>query len=181
MDLEDRNEKILKGVFFVLVLIFLVEIGYFIYLNFKKSKEETFINTVEQQEISSPTPTSIQRNGVQAVNNNTLENLKNLNQGIVKSLISQGIYEGEIIELVPLTSDGKIKIRIQGENNETNSFYFYQEEKPKIIITKIIIKKNGQVASFDDLKIGDKIKIKEELDLLQNTENNLIKFEIEVL
>lgn len=176
MDLEDRNEKILKGVFFVLVLIFLVEIGYFIYLNFKKSKEETFINTVEQQEISSPTPTSIQRNGVQAVNNNTLENLKNLNQGIVKSLISQGIYEGEIIELVPLTSDGKIKIRIQGENNETNSFYFYQEEK-----SKIIIKKNGQVASFDDLKIGDKIKIKEELDLLQNTENNLIKFEIEVL
>lgn len=176
MEPEDKNEKILKGVFFVLILVFLVEIGYFIYLNFKKSKEEAFTNTFSQQETSSPTPTLFQRNGVQAVNDDTIKNLKNLNQGIVKSLTSQGVYEGEIIELVPLTSDDKIKIRIQGENNETNSFYFYQNEKPKITI-----KKNGETVSFDDLKIGDKIRIKEELDLLQNTENNLVKFEIEVL
>lgn len=174
--MEDKSEKILKGVFFVLVFVFLVEISYFIYLNFKKSKEETVINTINQQETSSFTPTTVQRNGIQAANNDTIENLKYLNKGIVKNLIFQGIYEGEIIELVPLTSDNKIKIRIQGENNETNSFYFYEDEK-----SKITIKKNAETVSFDDLKIGDKIKIKEELDLLQNTENNLIKFEIEIL
>lgn len=166
------SEKLLKGVFFILLLVLLGEIGYLFYTNSKiNSSSQKNITTNQPSPIISYTP---------AFKNETLNSLSYLKKSIIISSILENTYQGEIIELD--TQGGylekenfnfALKIRIKNKE-DTNSFYFNKDELSKIKVYN----QNKEEILINDIKVGDIVEIKHKLNLLEDLNNNLISFEI---
>lgn len=175
-----NSEKILKVVFFILVVVLITEIGYLFYSSNKKNQLNTIIPSTTPPPLVDVNEQQTKRDGIQALNDQTVENIKNLNKGVTKSSILENQFEGIIIEKTNTQQEINnnfsylLKLKIKGINDETNSFYFNKDELSKIRVKN----KNGQNLSISDLKNGDKVSIIQKMDLLKDLNNNLISFEI---
>lgn len=172
------QEKLLKIIFVILIIVLLGEIGYLVYNQFQlKNPSNNQINLTSQ---SLEKPNDIKIDPI--YNKETIESILNLNKNIIKSSYLINEYEGEIIDLNITGGYSKSAnfeyaffIRIKnGENS--NSFYFSKDELEKI---KIYNNKNQEL-TFEDLKIDQKVKIEDKKDLLVDIKNNTISFNIYV-
>ncbi|MFA5770291.1 MAG: hypothetical protein WC894_02240 [Patescibacteria group bacterium] len=180
--MNDSN-RILKIIFFVLLIVTVGELFYFFVYQPSKNNvvKKTSLTAINQL----PSPTSIATLPIedQAFNQDVLNNLLLLRKDIVKSSTIINEYQGTIIEIDlkenPLDgqTNRQLKIRIKSDLGNANSFYYNNDEIDKI---KVFNLNNGQKEqySLDKLIIGDKILVKTSYNLLKNNNNNLIEEEI---
>jgi len=169
------SNKILPAIFVILFFVLIGEVVY-LFLTSKNNQPQNISPSVVN--VTGNNKKETQRNGIQAVNDQTVENIKMFNKEVIRSSILENQFQGKIIEIKKEPQGQKVdfsyvlKIRIKG-NKETNSFYFNDQE-----VNKIKIKNENNYLSVDDLKVGDEIIINERLDLLKDINANLISLEI---
>jgi hypothetical protein len=172
------SSKILKVIFVVLFVVLLGEVGYFFY----SSRNQVTPSLTKEIE-TVPVPTVIKRNGKKAVDDRTIEQIKNFNSGVLKKSILQNTYSGKIIEIA--TNGNNLNnnihygfmIRLMGDNDETNTFYYNDEEVEKIKVLKVGSQKALTIA---DLKKEDSVVIDETLDMTQDLDHNLVSHTISI-
>lgn len=145
--------RILKILFGFLLLLTLVEAGYYLFvlknvsLNIDKNEVVLIKNKYDAEEINSY--------------------VNKLDKGSIKSVILINVYEGKVTELeknggsVPdnnKLNDYKVKLTITPLSGDAFSYYFKDVD---LLVTKINEIKDGiiKVLQFNDLQIGDKVKI----------------------
>jgi len=174
------SNKILKIVFVVLFLVVLGEVGYFFY--YSHNQIVPSVDTTKTK----ITPIPTQRNGKEAINNETIEEMKNYNAGILKKSILQNTSSGKIVEIATNGINPKnnihfaIKIKLVGDNDETNTFYYNDDEIKMIIINKTSDPINKNPLTINDLKEGDLITINEALDMTKDPDHNLVSNTISI-
>lgn len=164
------NYRIIKAVLISLIVITLIEISYYIYINFNQNP--TPISNSLKPEV---------RN--QGINNIALTSLRNINSDILTSSVLTNTYEGIIVDIV--SNEGilptvnfqyKLKLTLKGYNL-TNTFYYNEKD---LSILKVVEQYGGteKPIQINNLKINDKIIIKEIIDLIKDFESNLTELKI---
>lgn len=185
------SNKILVPVFVVLFFVLLAEFSYLFYFS-KKPGTSIRISLPGINNIT-PTPTPpqpIDKNGVQAITDDTLIHLSKhmsvAKQGVISSSVLKNHYEGTITQLGKSNNpetDYSLRIVFQGKNGVANGFLYSHDEIENKV--QIFQKKKGGLERTDinGLKAGNMISIDEELNLLVDDDLNnlLIKVTITVL
>lgn len=185
------SNKILIYVFVVLFFVLLAEFGYLFYFSKKpEARIQLSLFGINRITLTPIPPQPIDKNGVQAISENTLkylsEYLSVAKQGVISSSVLKNHYEGTIIELGKSKNpetDYSLKLIFKGKNGISNGFiYSHDEVENKIEIFQK--KKEGlEKIDVDSLKAGSMISLDEELNLLNDDDLNnlLIKVTITVL
>lgn len=175
------GNKILVAVFVILFTVFVGEVGYLLYTANQA--------TPKTNEVINPSPTPlVKRNGVQAVDNQTVETIKNLNAGILSQSLLENKYRGEIIEinLEEGTVNQKglpefkyaLEIGLRGEDEEANSFFYSESE---VALMTVHGSSGSAALELSNLKAGDSIEITEVWDLKKQIDHNIVSIDISVL
>lgn len=178
------SNKIIFVIFFILLIVTGIEIYFFFFSQVKTINKLSPITTTQTPLLISrtPSPAPIIAPSVknQAFNRDELSSLFPIKKGVVKSSTIISEFQGNIIEIdskggiVPIDKfKYKLKIRIKGGSEDTNTFYFSNNEVNKI---KVFYLNKDQKIPFalNKLNIGDKISLKTTSDLLKNIEDDCL-------
>lgn len=188
----DKRIKILYIIFFLLLIITVGEAGYYLYYTINKQSRSTGSYSTEpiQNDNLELNPTMIDerlRNPVQEVVESEdelalksslitgiLETSKFIRKDVLKSYIITAELEGKIDELrisspdqLRLYSDIPIFILvIKGDKGGKHQFALTQDTSTKVSTIKIINEK-GDLLDIDKLNLGDRIRVKVEMDITE--------------
>lgn len=185
--------KLFKIIFFLLILITIGEIGYYLYIQSIKveiTPKNDYANRIVIPQIGNalkngkePTPTINQN---QAINDQYLKTLRNLDKNLVVSSILTTKYQGQIITIDTkggiLPSNNfkyQIKLGIQAKDSK-NTFFFSDKELNLIKVVKNVDNKETSI-KIDGLAMGDNIFVEETVDATKDADTNLIGIKISKL
>ena len=179
------GNKILVAVFVVLLTVFVGEVGYLFYTA-KQAPSKTSESNV------SPSPTTpVKRNGIQAVDDQTVESIKNINSGILSESTLINKYEGQIIKFsleegtsarsgLPDFKYG-FEMGLKGKNEESNTFFYGESDIALMKVSSTAEDGTSQALTVQDLKVGDYIIITETWDLKKDVDHNILSISISIL
>lgn len=156
-----KNRKLLLFLFYILLVIVILEAVYLL-VSSRPKKLTNQANLPSQNSQVSPSP-----NQDFAINPRVLRYLQVLPANILLSSNLTNVYQGEILEInrkggiLPPAFQYQIKLTIKNNNSSTTPFYFNQNNLKRIKGTPI-----------SSLKVGDKIKLQETIDLREDFSDN---------
>ena len=135
------------------------------------------------QQISSPTKPQSPGVQTQALDNQVIDSLKKLKEGILTRSILINTYEGKVAEVntkggrLPWANDFKYAFALKIVNNkgESNTFYYNQMEMAEKVA---IVDGSGKAIKPEEIKTNDPVLIEESMDLKKDWNNNLINLKI---
>ncbi len=161
------SSKFLTFIFVVLFVLFIGEVGYLYYTSQQKTSA-----LKSQANLNEPTYPP----GEQAIGAEIFTYLSKLDSGIITSSRLKNYYEGTLVVLDNKMDDESVyyglKIEINGKGTARNGFIYNKDEvNDKITFFLANPGKSDEKITINDLKVGSKILIEEELDLLENDLN----------
>lgn len=181
-----RLNKILTFFSIIIFLVIIVEIGYLILANRQKSGvEQTAYVPNFIQEIINPQIVKTNQDSGPVINMSHIDNqLTKLPKFVTKEVMITTIHEGEIVDLKDkdiATKGAVIKGRILRIKNVAYwSFIFFDNS---FRVMKVYAKKPAGLKpiTFDNLKIGDNITIKNQFSLIGQCEYDECYRNIEII
>lgn len=185
--------RLLQIIFVILILVTLGELGYYAYIQFyvrPGNEKETKISsqqnrtleinpTIIQETIDKPIQMAVKSTDELALDSKTLERLINsskyIKRDVLKSYVITAELEGEITKLDIINQEQLNRYKgipnfilvIKGPNGGYHQMVMQQESTMQTSIISII-RKQGGTLTVDDLKVGDKIRIKVEMDITKS-------------
>lgn len=189
-----KLSKILLGFFILLLVLVLGEVGYYFYYQPKTNSAVNVKNVPFPSPILTISPTNIlipsasvtnaakdNSQSDRAINDSVIFDLKKIKKGLISSSNIINQFQGTISALnvkggVDKNQKYAMRLKIVGENGLSNGFILNDYEFAKVRITKL--ESNGKTSplSLDALRINDKIKIQQVMDLLKSSGENTVEF-----
>lgn len=184
--------KILRFVLILLFLISLGEIGYYFFydslpiINHKNTR--SFLPTINSMQVAptifvrdpSTTKSSSFQEGIfdenQAISEDVIKTLRIFKKDTLTFATLVTYFSGTIteIEIAEATTDWGYKyvakLRIRGEQGNTNAFIFNETELSNLKVLKKSDMGDDQTINFDQLKVGDQVTTKALFDLMEGPE-----------
>lgn len=173
--------KLLLAIFTILLVFVLGELSYILVLGGKENPPPPPATKTQQ------TTDSLILFPHHAVDVNGLSMLTYWQKGVVNSVNVTVELKGKIVEIDTNgqvqehgwpTYDYALKIKIQGENNETNDIFLSQEELQKSIFKKVGTQNTTEPITYSDLKINDNIQVSFIFDLTKGFGDNFVSCEV---
>jgi hypothetical protein len=153
--MENRNKLLL----IFIIILFYILISFF----FSFQKQAQIISGLFLPS-STPTPEPFMHPEL-AFSPRVFEVFHDTKEAYVSSAILKNDYEGTIVDLQQKTNTGYALIfRLRAPNDAENSFLFTKDQLKKVIIL-LVDKKNKTSLTVNQLKLGQFLRIHEEIDL----------------
>ncbi len=170
-------QKILTFIFITLLAVTVFEIGYlFLYRPIRSAN----LQNSNPPTVSQSQPQTVEAEDNQAISENNIDLIKKLKAGALVSAILNIQEQGEIVDVSKESGNrGDLAyeaiLRFKDKNGVVSSFYYSANDLKNM---KVFENNSRKTIRFEDLKPGDKVTVKNVVDLTKDVNSNVLEIEI---